>query len=171
MDDREAVRQCLAGNRQAFQHLVRRYQTRALAHARGLAGGDADAADACQDAFLDAFTNLSRFDAGREFYPWFYVLLRNRCFKQSRRAAARPESGPLPDVRARAAPWSEEAMDLRRALEQLKASDRELIVLKHVEGWTYDEMSERLDVPRGTVMSRPFHARRRLHALMSGDQL
>lgn len=62
-------------------------------------------------------------------------------------------------------------MDLRRALEQLKASDRELIVLKHFEGWTYDEMSERLDVPRGTVMSRLFHARRRLHALMSGDQL
>ena len=54
----------------------------------------------------------------------------------------------------------------RRWIE-LPSGDRELIVLKHLDGWTYDELAERLEIPRGTVMSRLFHARQRLKALMS----
>ena len=82
MHDAEAIRRCREGEVEAFRHLVHRYQRRALAHARALTGNDADAADAAQSAFLDAFRHLRRFDETREFYPWFYVLLRNRCFKQ-----------------------------------------------------------------------------------------
>ncbi len=67
MDDAEAVRQCRAGRVEAFHHLVRRYQTRALAHGRALTGNGADAADAAQDAFIDAFRNLHQFDGHREF--------------------------------------------------------------------------------------------------------
>ena len=61
---------------------------------------------------------------------------------------------------------SEELYDLRMALDRLSLDDRELIVLKHLDGWTYDELAERLDIPRGTVMSRLFHSRQRLQALM-----
>ena len=75
MQDVDAIRACRQGNADAFRHLVHRYQRRALAHARTLTGNDADAADAAQDAFLDAFRHLNGFDAAREFYPWFYVLL------------------------------------------------------------------------------------------------
>ena len=82
MHDAEAIRRCREGEVEAFRHLVQRYQRRALAHARALTGNDADAADAAQSAFLDAFRHLRRFDETREFYPWFYVLLRNRCFKR-----------------------------------------------------------------------------------------
>ena len=57
--------------------------------------------------------------------------------------------------------------DLRSALDRLPVDDHELIVLKHLDGWTYDELAERLKVPRGTVMSRLFHARQRLKALMA----
>ncbi len=70
--------------------------------------------------------------------------------------------------RQRRAVNSPEALyDLRTALDELPSDDRELIVLKHLDGWTYDELAERLEIPRGTVMSRLFHARQRLKALMS----
>ncbi len=64
---------------------------------------------------------------------------------------------------------SREALqDLRRALDRLDAGDRELIVLKHLDGWTYDELAARIGIPRGTVMSRLYYARQRLQSLMSG---
>lgn len=82
------------GNVNAFRHFVERYQSRALAHARLLTRNEADAADAAQDAFVDAFRNLRAFDPARHFYAWFYVLLRNRCFKQqSRRGSSTDRVG------------------------------------------------------------------------------
>ena len=148
MDDAAAIRACRAGNVEAFRHFVERYQSRALAHARLLTRNDADAADAAQDAFLDAFRGLTTFDANRPFYAWFYVLLRNRCFKQRARRGTRAESGVLPDV-AGAPDVSPEQLDLWRAIGRLPAEDAELIVLKHIEGWTYDELATALSVPRG----------------------
>ena len=169
MQDAEAIRRCRQGDLEAFGHMVRRYQRRALGHARALTRNEADAADAAQSAFLDAFVHLGRFDETREFYPWFYVLLRNRCYKQAR---AGSQTGPGEPVE-RAAPETgsaEEQYDLRRAFDRLAIDERELIVLKHVDGWTYDELAERLDIPRGTVMSRLFHARKRLKALVSDSE-
>ena len=170
MDDAEAVRQCRAGQVEAFQHLVRRYQGRALGHGRALTGNNADAADAAQEAFIDAFRNLRQFDVRREFYPWFYVLLRHRCFKQRTRPGTRPESGPLPERRAAQGPSPEQAIDLHDALARLDRADRELLVLKHLDGWTYEELAVRLKIPQGTVMSRLFNARRRLLALLEGER-
>ena len=136
MDDAEAVRQCRAGHVELFQHLVRRYQGRALAHGRALTGNDADAADAAQEAFIDAFRHLHQFDVRREFYPWFYVLLRHRCFKQRTRPGTRPESGPLPEREAAQGPPAEQSFDLHATLARLDRADRELVVLKHLDGWT-----------------------------------
>jgi RNA polymerase sigma-70 factor (ECF subfamily) len=170
MDDAEAVRQCRAGQVDAFQHLVRRYQGRALAHGRALTGNDADAADAAQEAFIDAFRSLHQFDVSREFYPWFYVLLRHRCLKQRTRAGTRSESGPLPERAAPQGPPAEQAIDLRTALAGLDRADQELIVLKHLDGWTYHELAAMLEIPQGTVMSRLFNARRKLLTLLGGER-
>ena len=119
MDDADAIRRCREGEVEAFCHLVHRYQRRALAHARALTGNDADAADAAQSAFIDAFRHVRRFDETREFYPWFYVLLRNRCFKrvrpQDRRSADEPAESAVPAVHSR-----EELYDLRTALDRLR---------------------------------------------------
>jgi RNA polymerase sigma-70 factor (ECF subfamily) len=168
MDDAAAIRACNAGSEEAFRHFVDRYQTRALAHARLLTRNDADAADATQEAFVDAFRNLSAFDPARPFYAWFYVLLRNRCFKQRSRRATRFESGiaPAPTIPPAA---SEGRIDLWRAIERLAPDDAELVVLKHIEGWTYDELSASLGVPRGTIMSRLYAARQRLLTLLGGE--
>ena len=170
MQDADAIQRCRQGDAEAFRHLVHRYQRRALAHARALTGRDADAADAAQETFLDAFRNLGRFDTSREFYAWFYVLLRNRCFKQRARAREGTSAGELVEAAAPAAGPLEDLHDLRVALDRLPVDDRELIVLKHLDGWTYDEIAGRLGIPRGTVMSRLFHARKRLQGLMVRTQ-
>jgi RNA polymerase sigma-70 factor, ECF subfamily len=170
MEDADAVQRCRLGDRDAFRHLVERYQRRALAHARVLTGNVGDAADAAQEAFLDAFRHLGTFDASRAFYPWFYALLRNRCFKQQARDRGRTAAGLPADAAAPAGRSREELHDLQRALDRLDPDDRELIVLKHLDGWTYDELAERLEIPRGTVMSRLFHARQRLQTLISGGE-
>src|SRR5262245_6867431 len=167
MDDRAAARACRTGNVEAFRHFVDRYQARALAHAGLLTRNDADAADATQDAFVDAFRNLAAYDPARPFYAWFYVLLRNRCFKQRSRHATRAESSVLP-VTAVTPDVSAEQLDLWRAIGQLDAAAAELVVLKHLEGWTYEELATALGIPRGTVMSRLYEARQQLAKLLSG---
>lgn len=168
MDDAVATQACRAGNLDAFRHFVERYQVRALAHARLLTRNDADAADATQEAFVDAFRNLSAFDPARPFYAWFYVLLRNRCFKQRSRRGTRLESGVAPEPRIDPS-VSEGRLDLWRAIERLAPDDAELIVLKHIEGWTYEELAASLGVPRGTIMSRLYAARQRLSTLLKGE--
>ena len=170
MDDAAATRACLTGDTDAFRHFVARYQSRALAHARLLTGNDADAAEATQEAFVDAFRALASFDPARAFYPWFYVLLRNRCFKQKTRRATRAESGVVPDVSRSDPAVSDGHVDLWRAIRRLDPDEAELVVLKHIEGWTYDELSAALAVPRGTVMSRLYAARQRLLTMLAGGR-
>jgi RNA polymerase sigma-70 factor (ECF subfamily) len=143
-------------------------QTESWRASQVLTRNDADAADATQDAFLDAFRNLAAFDVDRPFYPWFYVLLRNRCFKQQSRRTTRQQSDELPDS-AVAPRVSETQLDVWRAIGRLSAEDAEIVVLKHIEGWTYQELAAALQIPRGTVMSRLYTARRRLSALLSGE--
>ena len=78
--DSEAIRKCLDGDVNAFRSLVERYEREAIAHARTIVGNAEDSRELVQEAFLDAFRALAKFDRSREFYPWFYVILRNRCY-------------------------------------------------------------------------------------------
>jgi RNA polymerase sigma factor (sigma-70 family) len=83
MDDETAIEKYLNGEREEFRYLVESYQRQAIGHAAAILGNFADAPDAVQEAFIDAFRALKNFDRTRRFYPWFYVLLRNRCYKMS----------------------------------------------------------------------------------------
>ncbi len=170
MDEAAAIGACQAGDVDAFRYLVDRYQSRALVHARLLTRNEADAADATQEAFVDAFRSLGRFDEARSFYGWFYVLLRNRCLKQRSRRGTRWESGTEDLVPGVQHPAPDTHLDLWRAIDRLAPEHAELVVLKHIEGWTYDEISKAQGIPRGTVMSRLYEARRRLHAALAGEQ-
>lgn len=164
MDDPTAIINCQAGDREAFRHLVERYQDQAIGHAMAILGDRADAEDALQEAFLDAFHAMQRFDIGRRFYPWFYVILRNCCFKfaagrkkHEARLSERTEIlATTPGLRP------EEIMLLERKMFELKPEERELITLRHLDGLSYEELAERLEVPLGTIMSRLYHARKRL---------
>jgi RNA polymerase sigma-70 factor, ECF subfamily len=163
MDDDIAIEKCRNGDQEAFRHLVERYQKQAAGHATAILGNREDANDAVQEAFIDAFRALKNFDNTRPFYPWFYVLLRNRCYKM---AARKRETESIDEALlvASSAGQSEEMLALENALISLDTEDREIVTLKYLDGLSYNELAERLQIPTGTVMSRLFHARRKLQA-------
>jgi len=149
------------GDADAFGLLVGRYERTAYGHALALLGRREEARDALQDSFLAAYRAIRRFDPARPFFPWFYVILRNRCRSMLR---ARKQNEPLDETRLAVTPTDagQEAEGLRRALCRLPTEDREILLLKYVEGHRYKEIAEMLDIPVGTVTSRLHTARRRL---------
>lgn len=164
MDDRTAIERCRAGDKDAFRHVVERYQAEAIGHAMAILGNREDAMDAVQEAFIDTFRALDRIDLSRRFYPWFYIILRNRCYKLAARRK-KQEMSTLPEMEIVAPASSirpEHTMLLERAMRELPAEDRELITLRHLDGLSYEELAERLEVPQGTIMSRLYYARKRL---------
>jgi RNA polymerase sigma-70 factor, ECF subfamily len=162
MDDSGAIRECQNGETSAFRILVERYQAQAVGHAVAILFNREDALDAVQEAFIDAFKAIGSFDRARAFYPWFYVLLRNRCYKMRTRNR---ETESIEDIEILAPQTGlprEERVALERALVSLPREDRELITLKYLDGLSYQELAEHLQIPKGTVMSRLFHVRKQL---------
>ena len=164
MDEQTAIEKVQRGEKEAFRFLVESYQSLAVAHAFAILGSRADAEDAAQEAFIDAFRALPRFDKARRFYPWFYVLLRHRCFKMTARRRETENLEELEIVQPQKGLPREEQIALDRALVALPGEDREIICLKYLDGLSYDEIAAQLEIPRGTVMSRLFYARKQLQA-------
>ncbi|MEP7273660.1 MAG: sigma-70 family RNA polymerase sigma factor [Acidobacteriota bacterium] len=164
MDDKAAIERCRAGDTDAFRHVVERYQAQAIGHAIAILGKREDALDAVQEAFIDTFQALDRIDLSRRFYPWFYIILRNRCYKLAagRKKREMDNSEELEIVAPTPGLRREETMLLEQALLELSTEDRELITLRHLDGLSYQELAERLEVPQGTIMSRLYYARKKL---------
>lgn len=164
-EDSVVIERCRTGDADGFRTLVERYESEAVAHALAIVANREDALEAVQDSFVDAWRALERFDVTRRFYPWFYVILRNRCFKLLELRNRRPEvtslSGEAMEF-VRSTSAQERMTELQDTLMALSAEDREIILLKHIDGLTCEELAERLEIPAGTVMSRLYHARRRL---------
>ena len=175
--ERELIRKCKAGDARFYEPLVRAYEPSGLRLATGMLGNLDDARDALQDAFVKAYEALHRFDLRRPFGPWFFQILRNHCRDLLRSRQARfkvetldegiemhpadVEKGPE-RTRQRSA-----ARDLLwRALERVGDEHREILVLKELQGFRYNEIAVILDIPEGTVASRLFHARRALRAAL-----
>ena len=164
MDDRTALEKCRAGDKDAFRHIVEQYQTEALGHATAILRNSEDARDAVQEAFIDAFQALGSLDLTRRFYPWFYIILRHRCYKLAgkRKKQEATSSNEMEILAPTSSISREDTLLLEQALLQLSAEDRELVTLRHLDGLSYQELAERLDVPSGTIMSRLFYARKKL---------
>ena len=172
MNEGQAIERCLRHrDPDGFNWLVRAHQREAYLHALALLGNAEDAADACQDAFRKAFLAMPRLAALDRFYPWFYRILRNHCLNllERRRTAIRSRDlvatqhemdasggGDLANALER----EEEADRVRSALAALPVQHREILSLKYFHEMTYEALAELLDVPKGTVMSRLYHARR-----------
>lgn len=169
MDDQAAIERCRAGDSDAFCHVVESYQAEAIGHATAILGNHEDALDAVQEAFIDAFQALGSLDSTRRFYPWFYVILRNRCYKlaHGRKKREMGSSDEMEILAPTAAISPEHSMLLEQAMLELEREDRELITLRHLDGLSYQELAARLEVPQGTIMSRLFHARKKLRARLA----
>lgn len=170
MKESKAIDLCLRHRDPAgFEYLVSQYRREAFYHAFSLLGNQEDAADACQDAFASAFTAMPRLSTLDKFYPWFYRILRNRCLNLiSRRKTAtkyadrqRDEANSLIEGSTPAIDTEkrEEIRQVWNLLNQLSPEHREILTLKYIHGNCYEEISQTLDIPRGTVMSRLYAAR------------
>ena len=168
MDDAAAIEKVLNGENEAFRHLVEKYQKQAVAHSTAIFGNREDALDATQEAFIDAFKSLKNFDQTRKFYPWFYVLLRNRCYKMTAKKRVN-ENIEETEILAPTTDFPvEDRLTLEKALLSLSKEDREIVTLKYLDGFSYDELAEYLQIPKGTVMSRLFYARRQMQTKIEG---
>jgi RNA polymerase sigma-70 factor (ECF subfamily) len=183
MDETKAIALCLRHRDPiGFEFLVRKYQREALMHAAALLGNRDDAAEACQESFTSAFASLARLPELTAFYPWFYRILRNRCLNMLARrktaaSYARREMQLGEETGASAesaASRDEERAKIWRALGSLTLEHREVLALRFMRGYDYDTLAALLGVPRGTIMSRLYHARRAFQAaytMLGGGEL
>lgn len=172
MNERRAIDLCIAHRDPiGFEYLVRKYRREAYMHAIALVGNPDDAAEACQESFATAFASLPRLSELTAFYPWFYRVLRNRCLNMLSRRRTAAEYVKSGDADERHSPDPEaifgkqqERTEVRRVLASLKFEFREILALKYLQGYDYKALAALLGIPRGTVMSRLYHARKAFHA-------
>jgi RNA polymerase sigma-70 factor (ECF subfamily) len=179
--DWELVQRTRTGDREAFRELVERYQRKIAALALGMLRNREDALDVVQETFTKAYQSLERFKGDSAFYTWLYRIGFNLCVDHQRREAKlaqvpletdeRGESPAQvhPDGAGRDQPFerardAEIARRLREAVRELTPDHRAVILLREVEGLSYEEISQVLRCPKGTVMSRLHYARRELQA-------
>lgn len=175
VSDETLVVQAQAGDRRAMDQLLRRHQDRLFAVCRRLAGNEADALDACQEALIAIVRGLDRFDGRASFGTWSYRVATNACLDELRRRKRRPGPG-LPDVEHEApggAPGVADAvsdrLDLDAALAGLPEEFRAPVALRDVAGLDYAEIAEVLGIPPGTVRSRIARGRAALARQLTGN--
>lgn len=174
-DDQRLVAASLAGDPDAFGHLVRLTQDRLYSTLFRISGSAEDARDLLQDTLLRAYENLDRFHGESSFYTWVYRIAINLAISEKRRRKAgwgrmaqadvdRVE--PSSDV-TRTDPTlplerAEQDARIQHALDQLHADHRLVVVMRDIDGMRYDEIANVLKVPIGTVRSRLHRGRAEL---------
>jgi RNA polymerase sigma-70 factor (ECF subfamily) len=175
------VRRAQAGDRAAFDDLVRRYRARIYALTLHLTGSRSEADDITQDVFTRAYEQLGTFAGRSEFFTWLYRIAVNRALNARRDTARRRTSG-LDDPRVQAAVAVDAYGDPRRAaelrqtyarlvsaLDRLSPTLRSTVVLVALQGLSHDEAAAVLGCPPGTVGWRLHEARGRLRAALESD--
>lgn len=179
--DQDLIDRCLAGRRDAFGLLVERYQHRlyhALWHALG---SPEEAQDVAQDAFVHAFEKLGSYRGQAAFYSWLFRIALNAAIsakRKTRRMTAsveerRDSTGLEPEddnpsiEPSFAMQVSDRQRLVRNALSELSDEFRTCLVLKEIDGMSYEEIATIVDVPLGTVRSRIHRARLEMRAKLS----
>ena len=175
--DEQVVERALAGDREAFGEIVRRWERKIFALNFGILGSAEDARDATQETFLSAYRNLQGFRGEAKVSSWLHRIAVNQCITRQRRARVRAETwledeveaggGRLPATDERGSPASEtekreRAEATRRAVAALPLELRQVVVLKEFEELTFQEIADALQVPLSTVKSRLYTALRQL---------
>jgi RNA polymerase sigma-70 factor, ECF subfamily len=153
----------------AFELLVKSNMKRAYFAALGILGSHDAAMEISQEAFVRAFKHFDTFDLNRNFFTWYYKILRNLCLNYIRDNKNRLEENFIEEKEYKSEEDFSESYERREmsllletALRQLKNEEREIIILKEFEGYSYKEISGMLEIPIGSVMSKLFYARKKL---------
>jgi RNA polymerase sigma-70 factor (ECF subfamily) len=169
-EDSEAIRRWRKGDEQALLGLVQRHQATVYNIARRLLGNDDEAQDAAQEAFVRALAALPGFRGESSFRTWICRIVTRLCFDQLRARPLRP--APLKETDSAVAHAEQEILDravLEKAIADLAPMYRAVIVLRHVEQLSYEEISKILKLPLGTVKTHISRAREHLRKELGAD--
>jgi RNA polymerase sigma factor (sigma-70 family) len=179
------IKRILAGETELFEKLVLENQTGVYNLALRMVGNEEDAFDMAQEAFIRAYNSLDKFRGDSKFSVWLYRLATNICIDFLRRRKRRQtvsityigdddedEEMEIPDHRF--SPETElERKELlaavERGLEQLPPDYRQILVLREINGLSYEEIGQVLSLEEGTVKSRIFRARKKLCSILMAD--
>jgi RNA polymerase sigma-70 factor (ECF subfamily) len=186
--DSALVSRVQEGDEAAFRELFDRYHRRAFAVAFGVVKNKQDALDIVQDGFIKVHRHIGNFQGSSSFYTWLYRIVMNLSIDHVRRnkkgrdldyddrvgREADEVAGDgtlLPRILdgnpSKTVLRKELTEAIQKALDELPDYHRAVILLREVEGLSYEEMASVLKVPKGTIMSRLFHARRKMQHSLS----
>lgn len=187
-DDLTLVKRVRSGDQRAFRLLVERYQRKVYAVALGMLKDKEEAMDVSQEAFVKVYKYLDHFKGDSSFYTWLYRITTNICIDVLRKrnsaggeavefdesiqvdlgeahiGALGSRLGTSPQ---KSALRRELVEKIQAALAQVPEKHRAILLLREVEGMSYEELSRTLEIPKGTVMSRLFHARAKVQKILS----
>ena len=177
-EDFDAIRQVLAGNKSAFQHLQNKYVNIVSSLIRRMINDEDDVQDLTQDSFIKAYNALDSFQFQYSFSSWLYRIASNTCidFLRKRRFKTVSINQPIDssddeyymDIRDDSYSADDQVLANERkqilhdAIDKLPENYREIIKLRHEEEMDYKEISNKLNLPLGTVKAHLFRARKML---------
>ena len=179
MDERELIRKAGRGDAYAFEQLMTVHESKMYAVALRMCGNREDAQDCLQEAMLRVYRAISGFKGQSSFSTWVYRITMNSCLDELRRRKSRAavsldsmlESGFAPsdesDTPEESSLRSEQKRALEKAIAQLPEDMRAAIVLRDIQGCSYDEIAQALDTNVGTIKSRISRGREKLRAVLT----
>ena len=181
------IKRAQSGDVAAFEALIEAYEQKVFHIAYRMAGNPDDAADMAQEILLKIFRNVGKFKGESKFSTWVYRVATNTCLdelKKAKRKAAysldeefETEEGQLGVEVADTAPTPEQRVEgqeirdaITEAISRLSEEHRQIIILRDINGLTYEEVADILDCSLGTVKSRISRAREQLRKILSQDR-
>lgn len=168
-EDLKLVERSLQGDRKSFERIVEKYQKLVFNLARRMSRNTDDAADITQSVFLKVYEKLSTFDPKYKFFSWLYRIAVNESLNHIQRSEGREELSEgitaeeeMPD---RALRSQDTTHGVQEALLELDVNYRVVIVLRHFQDLSYEEIGQILGIPEKTVKSRLFTARTMLRTI------
>ena len=179
VDDADLVQAARRGDRDAFKTLFERYHRRAYTLAFGVVRNQDDALDVVQDAFIKAHKYLDKFEGTSSFFTWLYRIVMNLAIdhirKHRRIKPVELDEQHVEDVAddtlvpkilggnpGRALMDKQIRARIDQALDELSDNHRAVLVMRELEGMSYEEMAQAMGCSKGTIMSRLFHARKNM---------
>jgi RNA polymerase sigma-70 factor, ECF subfamily len=181
-EDRQLVLACREGDTDAFEQLIRKYQMRMINISFRMTGDYDDACEAVQEAFLSAYRSIRKFRGDAKFSTWLYGICinhsKNRLSQARRRSRYEVQSldqspsdfqvttaTEISDPGPSALDWiqkQELQVKVQECINSLEEQQRVVVVLRDIEGFSYEEIVDMLGLPDGTIKSRLFRARENL---------
>jgi RNA polymerase sigma-70 factor (ECF subfamily) len=172
LTDEQLVELAVSENPEAFGEIVNRWERKIFALCYGMLGREDEAKDAAQEAFINAYRNLSKFRGDAKVSSWLHRIAVNQCLTKKRREKTRSETfldeeknedekffvAPLKQSPSREFESNEKTRTVRQVINSLPEDLRQIVVMKEFEEMTFQEISDALELPLSTVKSRLYTA-------------